>query len=188
MTTKYFVAIDRDGTLIEDVHYLQKPEQIKIIPGAIEAIKKLNEIGCGIVVVSNQSGIGRGYFTLEDVLKVHHHLIRLLEEQNAFLNGIYFCPHAPEDNCACRKPKDGLIRTAASDWKFSPEHCVVIGDKLCDMELGRGVGAKTIMVRTGYGRRICETEEVDCDYIAEDILEAADLIVNKFDWLNRSSS
>jgi len=177
MTTKPYAILDRDGTIIEDVHYLRRPDQVAFIPGAVEALAKLTAHGYGIIIITNQSGVGRGFFAEDEVEKVHEHLRQLLRANDIEVEGIYYCPHAPEDDCSCRKPRDGLVRQAAGDLDFSPENCVVIGDKPCDMELGKSLGARTVMVMTGPGRALRQEGEAYCDHVVDNILEAVELLL-----------
>ena len=177
MPAKLYAILDRDGTIIEDVHYLRRPEEVSFIPGALEAMARLTAHGYGIIIITNQSGVGRGYFGMEDVEVVHQHLRGLLRAQGIEVEGIYYCPHAPDEHCACRKPQLGLVRQALGEREFTPENCVVIGDKPCDVELGRNLGAKTIMVMTGHGRALREEGEPHSDHVANDILEAVSLLL-----------
>lgn len=167
---KRFVLLDRDGTLVVHRPYLSHPDQVELIPGAVEALKEFKKLGLGVVVITNQSGISRGYFDLKTLEKIHKRLIDLLAKEEIFLDDIYFCPHTLEDNCLCRKPKVGLIELAVKKHHFEPKLCFVIGDNKSDIELGRNIGATTILVRTGYGRQI--EKELIPDYVVDN-LEAA---------------
>jgi D-glycero-D-manno-heptose 1,7-bisphosphate phosphatase len=155
--SKRFLLLDRDGTLIEECDYLSRPEQVRLIPGAGETLARFQSAGWGLVLVTNQSGIARGYFTTADVDLVHQRLQDLLTDYGVQLDGIYVCPHGPSDGCDCRKPRTGLVDQAKAQLGFDPSNCVVVGDKSADIELGRAVGAKTVLVRTGYGKQ-SETE------------------------------
>ncbi|MEW5911540.1 MAG: HAD family hydrolase [Thermodesulfobacteriota bacterium] len=177
MAYKGVVVLDRDGTLIEEVNYLKSVEQVILLPGAIKAIKKLNAHGFGVIVVTNQSGVGRGYFSLEDVDEVHRHLQDVLAKNDAFIDEIYCCPHHPDENCSCRKPNTGLLERAAVEWEFAPENCFIIGDKPCDMELGKRFGATTVMVRTGHGKSMEEEGKSFADHTVDNVLEAVNLLL-----------
>lgn len=166
------MLLDRDGTIIREKHYLSDPNQVELLSGAAYALKEMRRMGFGIIVVTNQSGIGRGYFNEETLNQIHSQMSEMLAAQGAYIDGIYYCPHTPEDNCECRKPSPGLVKQAASDFSFEPSRCFVVGDKRCDIELGRAVGATTFLVRTGYGRQ--EEEEIakpqiSPDYIVDDL-------------------
>lgn len=176
MRKKRFVILDRDGTLILHKKYLSHPDQIQLIPGAVLALKEFEKMGFGIVLITNQAGIGRGYFNLETLEKIHKSLTDLLLKDGVILDGIYFCPHTPEDNCLCRKPNIDLVKKAMKKHNFDPKLCFVVGDNKSDIELGKNIGAKTILVRTGYGRQIEKEKIVRPDYIVNDLLEAANSI------------
>jgi D-glycero-D-manno-heptose 1,7-bisphosphate phosphatase len=173
---KRFVLIDRDGTLNVEKQYLSDPNQLELIPGAAPALKRLQEAGWGICVVSNQSGIARGYFDLGQVAKVHQRLAEMLAEIDVRLDGIYLCPHGPDDGCDCRKPLPGMVRQAMAEHRFDPRRVWVIGDKEADVGLGHAVGAKSILVRTGYGRE--HEPNTQADFIADDLAAAIDLILS----------
>ena len=147
-----YVLLDRDGTIIADRHYLKDPAGVELLPGAAAGLKALQELGLGLLVVSNQSGLGRGYFREEDLWAVHMRLRQLLADQGVQLEGSYYCPHTPDDACACRKPGTGLVQEAAASHGLEPSQCFVIGDKLSDVALGLALGGVSILVRTGQGR------------------------------------
>ncbi len=174
--SKRYALLDRDGTLIVEKNYLSRAEQVELLPGAANALRNLRAMGWGAILISNQSGIARGYFTWDDLVGIHLRLERLLAEQNAILDGIYVCPHLPEERCMCRKPSPGLIRQAALEHAFNPADCVVVGDKACDLELGRRVGAQTCLVLTGYGQIFEETRLHLADYVLDGIGELPALI------------
>jgi D-glycero-D-manno-heptose 1,7-bisphosphate phosphatase len=133
-------------------------------------------MGLGLVVVTNQSGIGRGFFNTTRLALIHQRLCALLAEEGIQLDGIYYCPHTPEDDCGCRKPRTGLLEWAAQDLGFDPGATFVIGDKLCDIELGQRVGATTFLVRTGYGAKVSTDAMARPDYIVDGVWEAAQVI------------
>ena len=169
-----FVILDRDGTIIEEREYLSEPEQVVLIPGVGAALRELKKMGLGLVVITNQSGVGRGFFDQLQLERVHERLRKLLEKENVLLDGVYVCPHKPEDDCVCRKPKLGLFEKAAKDLGFSLEGSIVIGDKASDMEMGRIAGATTFLVRTGYG---AQTEKAAiADFVIDDLAAAAESI------------
>lgn len=124
-----FVLLDRDGTLIVDRHYLADPQGVELLPGVGAGLRQMRELGLGLVVITNQSGVGRGYFTLEQVEQVHQRLGQLLAVEQVQLDGIYSCPHTPADGCSCRKPATGLVEKAASELDFEPQSCFVVGDR-----------------------------------------------------------
>jgi len=177
VSAKRFVILDRDGTIIEEKHYLSDPAGVALLPGSAEGLLAITECGMGLVVISNQSGIGRGLFTEAELQEVHHRMEHLLEEAGIRLDGIYCCPHAPEEQCRCRKPDTELLLRAAEDLGFIPEECIVIGDKSSDIELGKRVGAFTILVRTGYGAVTEREGSTDADYTADSLKDAAACIL-----------
>ena len=138
-----FVVLDRDGTLIVERHYLSQPGQVELIPGAADGLRRLCRMGLRLVVITNQSGIARGYFDEAAVFRIHRRLRDLLQAEGVGLGEIYVCPHVPEDGCRCRKPEAELLERAARDIGCDPRAAFVIGDKACDVELGRRVGATT---------------------------------------------
>jgi len=139
------VFLDRDGTVIEDVGYPSDPGSVRLIAGAAEGIRRLRESGLAAVIVSNQSGVGRGLFTMADLERVHERTSELLAEAGAQLDGAYYCPHAPDDGCECRKPATGLIDRARRELRLSLDGCVLIGDKPSDIEAGTASGCSTIL-------------------------------------------
>jgi D-glycero-D-manno-heptose 1,7-bisphosphate phosphatase len=176
MTAKRFAIFDRDGTLIVERNYLSDPAEVKLIPGAALALRRLTDMGIGLAIVTNQSGIGRGFFGEEQLHAVHRRMGELLAAEGVALPPIYWCPHRPEDDCTCRKPLPGLLERAGVELGFDPEECFVIGDNACDIELGKRVLATSLLVRTGYGRQFAAESAVVPDYIVDDVAQAADLI------------
>jgi D-glycero-D-manno-heptose 1,7-bisphosphate phosphatase len=150
--------LDRDGTIIEDIPYLSNPDEVSLLPGAGSAIARLNRSGIKTIMITNQSGIARGYYTTEIVEAIHERLRGLLAMEGAFLDAIYYCPHLPpemigeeEDPCDCRKPELGLVYQAQRDHKINLDGSFFLGDRLTDMELARRIGGVGILVETGYG-------------------------------------
>ena len=168
-----FAFLDRDGTIIRDAHYLSDPDGVELLPRAAEGLAMLREAGYGLAVVSNQSGVGRGYFTVDDVHRVNARMQELLARDGVRFDALYYCPHTPGDACDCRKPLPGMLRRAEAELHADLARSVVIGDKTCDVELGRAVGAVTILVRTGRGLE-CERDSL-CrpDHVADDLAAAA---------------
>jgi D-glycero-D-manno-heptose 1,7-bisphosphate phosphatase len=173
---KRFVLLDRDGTIVAERNYLSHPDQIELIPGAAEGLKRLSQLGFGLLVITNQSGIARGYFDEGRLAQIHGRMCDMLAEHDIRLDGIYVCPHMPEDDCGCRKPRVGLVVTAAAELGFDPTGCFMVGDKPCDIELGRRVGAGTFLVRTGYGTQHESGKTAQADYVVDDLLGVARII------------
>jgi D-glycero-D-manno-heptose 1,7-bisphosphate phosphatase len=168
--------LDRDGTLILERHYLSDPEGVELLPGAAEGLRRLRSLGFALVVVTNQSGLARGLFDAERLAQIHARLTFLLKQEGVILDGIYVCPHLPTDGCWCRKPRPGLVERAAARHGFDPAASIVIGDKACDVELGRAVGARSILVRTGYGAEVAHTVNASRVAVVDDLLGVAALL------------
>lgn len=171
-----FVMLDRDGTLIAERHYLSHPDQVELIPGAAEALKQMQQLGLGLVVLTNQSGVGRGYFEEDAVGKVHDRIAALLAPSGVEIDAFYFCPHLPDAACACRKPAPGLVTEAAAALGFAPEEAFMIGDKACDVDLGIAVGATSILVRTGHGVEEERKYSDSSTLVADSLVEVVPLI------------
>lgn len=154
--TRRAVFIDRDGTLNEESGYLHRAEDCRFIPGAIDAVARLNAAGFLVVVVTNQSGIARGYYTEDDLERLHAYMATRLAAGGARIDGWYFCPHHPDflsadADCACRKPLPGMLQQAAHELEIDLASSWMVGDKLADVEAGRAAGCTPILVLTGYG-------------------------------------
>ncbi|MGC1616319.1 MAG: D-glycero-beta-D-manno-heptose 1,7-bisphosphate 7-phosphatase [Candidatus Acidiferrum sp.] len=145
------VFLDRDGTISEEVGYLNHVSRFRILPRVADAIRRLNEAGLPVIVVTNQSGVGRGYFPESLVHSVHELMTQQLADAGAHLDAIYHCPHTSADGCDCRKPKTGMLERAAREHAIDLHQSVVVGDRHGDIELARRAGARSILVRTGYG-------------------------------------
>ena len=176
-----YVLLDRDGTIIRERHYLSDPDLVDLLPGAAAGMRLLQEAGLRLVVVTNQSGVGRGYFSQETLERIHDRLRELLAAEGVELDGIYTCPHTPDDRCDCRKPSTGMVDQASRDLGFDPHLAFLIGDNVADIELGRRVGARTLLVRTGYGAELADTEAVTPDYVVADLTEAAHALLGDLD-------
>jgi D-glycero-D-manno-heptose 1,7-bisphosphate phosphatase len=179
------VFIDRDGTLTEEVGYVNHPKRLKLLPRSAAAVRRLNDARVAAVVVTNQAGIARGYFS-EDVLHaVNASLTEQLKHAGAHLDGIYVCPHHPTEGvapwraeCDCRKPKPGLLVRAAADLDLDLTRSAMIGDKASDLEVAPHVGARPVLVLTGYGLGEWEYRRaafrVAPAHVADDLLDAVD--------------
>ena len=153
------VFLDRDGTMIEDVGYLDRLERLKLFPYTIDAVRLLNATGYKVVVVTSQNGVANGVLTEEFLAEAHAHLSTLFEAAGAKVDGYYYCPHSPHaaveryrTDCECRKPKPGMILRAAREHEIDVSQSVVIGDRWRDIEMGLAAGTKAMLVETGYGR------------------------------------
>ncbi len=176
---KKAIFLDRDGTICEDVNYLSRPDELKIFPFAAEAVRLLNENNFLVILITNQSGIARGYFDENALHEIHEKLISELAEQNAKLDAVYFCPHNSDDNCACRKPKTGMLEQATKDFSIDLGNSWIIGDKVIDIETGFNAGTKTALVLTGYGRKDIEKSKRNPDIVAENLFETVKRIIKK---------
>ena len=191
------VFLDRDGTLNEEVHYLHKPEDLRILEGVPEALRLLSSAGFKIVVVTNQAGVARGYYTCEEVEALHEYFNELLAKEGAHIDKFFYCPHHSvhgigeyKKECSCRKPGTGMFLEAEQYFQVDKEHSYMIGDKLLDVEAGKNYGIQGILVGTGYGaeihRKLLEEEsdleagkEPYYDFYAETLMDAARYIVER---------
>jgi D-glycero-D-manno-heptose 1,7-bisphosphate phosphatase len=177
--TGRFVLLDRDGTINHEVDHLDRVDQVALIPGAAAAMRRLSSVGLGLVVLTNQATVGRGLLPADRLEEIHARLTRLLSDEGVRLDGLYVCPHAPEDGCDCRKPKAGLALRAATDHGFQLDDSFVVGDHAADMGLGRAIGAVTILVRTGHGEDELKTGAgAQADHVVADLREAAGVVVD----------
>lgn len=176
-----YVLLDRDGTIIVDRNHLTDPDGVTLLPGAVAGLRRFRDLGLGLVVLTNQSAIGRGYLDSQGLELIHQRMNDLLGEQGIKLDGIYHCPHLPWDACFCRKPRLGMLERAAADLGFTPSVSFMIGDRASDIELGRRAGATTFLVATGYGMDESgpanpEFERPEPDYSVQGLDEAAAII------------
>jgi histidinol-phosphate phosphatase family protein len=139
------VFLDRDGTIIEDTGYISDPELVQFLPGAAEALQRLQSAGYLLVIVSNQSGIGRGWITEDQYRQVQHRLLEELQKQNVLITRSYYCPHAPETGCLCRKPGPGLLEQAARELQIDLSRSWMVGDRTSDIEAGHAAGCRTVL-------------------------------------------
>lgn len=177
------VFLDRDGTVNVEIDFLTSPNQIQIIPRSDAAIRELNNLGVKVFIVTNQSGIARGFLTEETLMEIHRELSSKLLRAKAHIDAYYYCPHLPGANdarynidCECRKPRPGMLMRAAREHNIDLRQSFTIGDRCRDVEMGKTVGTSTAMVATGYGAR----EKNDCivqpDFFASDLYEAVQFV------------
>lgn len=169
------VFLDRDGTLMEEVHYCNDPATVRAFPGAREALSKLKAAGFKNVIITNQSGIGRGIIAPDQYAAVHAELLHQIGEEN--IDGAYLCPDLPDAGSARRKPSPAMVLEAQADHSLDLSRSFFVGDKSIDIECGRNAGVRTVLVRTGYGGT---TAGADCqpDFTAPDIAAATELILH----------
>jgi D-glycero-D-manno-heptose 1,7-bisphosphate phosphatase len=176
------IFIDRDGTVSEEVGYMYHAGLFRIYPWTGQAIRKINESGMKSVLITNQSGIERGYFKESTVLEVHQVLQQGLKQWEAHLDGIYYCPHAPERDCDCRKPKPGLIFRAAGDLDIDLSKSFMIGDRYLDVRAADAAGVRSVLVRCGDGasevEKYASTPVLQPNFVADNLLHAVDAILS----------
>ena len=182
------VFLDRDGTLIEEVGYLSHLDRIVLYPWSIESVKLLNRAGFKVVVVTNQAGVARGLFDEDFIDEAHRFLDQKFSDGGATIDKFYYCPHHPEasveayrSECDCRKPKAGMLWKAAQELQLELSHSFVIGDRLSDLRLGQAVGARSLLVRTGYGETTARelTDDVEVAYTAPELMTAVAWILRR---------
>ena len=162
------VFLDRDGTVDVDKDYMYKPEEFEFEKGVVETLRYIYSKNYKLIVITNQSGIARGYFTSGDVEKLHDHMKVTAKENGFEFTGFYFCPHMPDEGCSCRKPGTELIEKAALEHSIDLELSYMVGDKESDMAAGRNAGMTTVLVGSGYGKRTKEDFQ-DYDHYFESI-------------------
>lgn len=176
---KKCVFLDRDGTINEEAPYIADVQDLHIYPYAASAIKRLNEAGFLVIVVTNQSGVGRGLIHPESLEEIHRVLKKRLAVDGARIDAIYTCPHRPEDLCDCRKPAPGLLIRAIRDHRINPKKSFLIGDKYEDVMAARAVDITPILVRTGHGRETELLSEVHPVRIADNLADAVEIILRE---------
>ena len=184
------VFLDRDGTLNVEAGYIRELENLNLIQGAADAVKRLNSIGAAVILVTNQTGAARDYYQEEHILALNSRLENLLKNEGAYLDAVYYCPHLPDAKiqkyskvCNCRKPETGMVDQAYQDnQELSKELAFVVGDKATDVELAQNCGAKGVLVETGYGTRVQSGDyqwPVKPDFQAKSITDAVDWIIKE---------
>jgi len=177
------VFLDRDGTIAEEVGYLNHASRFRMFPFVAAAIKRLTEARLPVIVVTNQSGVGRGYFPESLVHEVNELMTHQLAEVGAKLHAIYYCPHISAENCNCRKPRTGMLDRASQEHALDLRRSFVVGDRYGDVELARNARARSILVRTGYGEGELAWHAAKWpaqpDFIADDLTQAADWILRQ---------
>jgi D-glycero-D-manno-heptose 1,7-bisphosphate phosphatase len=180
------IFLDRDGTINEEVDFLSDPKDLRLIPGAAEAIREANQLDAVVCVVTNQSGIARGLFNEEQLAVIHAALRAELERSGARLDAIYYCPHhaslgegSYRTECSCRKPRTGMVDDAVREFGIDTKRSFVVGDRLLDIRLANAIGATAILVRTGYGSTELSRPvppDAHIDYVAKDLYDAVHFI------------
>lgn len=175
------IILDRDGVINEDSdEYIKSPEEWHAIPGSIQAIGRLNHAGYRVVIATNQSGVGRGLYDIDTLGKIHEKMCQQLEEAGATVEAIFYCPHTPEDECDCRKPKPGLFKDIESRLGKPLEGVYAVGDSLRDLQAAQSVSATPILVKTGKGMRTlqCDDELLDRVLQFDDLYSFVDVLLS----------
>ncbi|MBI2608117.1 MAG: HAD family hydrolase [Deltaproteobacteria bacterium] len=173
------VFLDRDGTINKEVSYLNSIDQIAIPQNSIKALQLLQKDGFKLIVTTNQSGIARGFLTEQTLHNIHKYFDILFSSHNIKIDDYFYCPHLPEENCLCRKPKTKMIEEALKKYNIDKSRSFFIGDKMVDVECGYNAGIKTILVLTGYGQSFKKEAQKKVSFIAEDLYAAASWIMSK---------
>ncbi|MHA1271949.1 MAG: D-glycero-alpha-D-manno-heptose-1,7-bisphosphate 7-phosphatase [Promethearchaeota archaeon] len=179
MIKRRAIFLDRDGTLIEDKGYVYKIKDFKLLSGVIKGLKLLQQHFL-LFIITNQSGIGKGYYTIQDFFKFNNHLIKILKQNTIKIEKTFFCPHTDEDNCECKKPKTKFIEIITSNYQINLKDSWVIGDHPSDVMLGVNSGCKTIYLLTGHGQKHFQelhSEGINPTYIAKNFLSAVNFIL-----------
>ena len=175
------VFIDRDGTIMEDRYYCSDPSEVTLFPGAPEALRRLKSNGFTLIIITNQSGIGRGLFTLDQYRAIEAEVLRQLGA--GLIDATYFCPHLPGQRCSCRKPASGMILQATGEYQIDLSRSFLVGDKEVDVECAQNAGVRSIRVKTGPQR---DTSDSTADWVVEDLSAAVQIILNTTATITRS--
>jgi D-glycero-D-manno-heptose 1,7-bisphosphate phosphatase len=183
MAGKPAVFVDRDGTICFDKHYLGDPAGLELIPTVVDGLRKLTKAGVPIIIVTNQSGVARGYFTEETLIKIHKDLVKILEKQGVSILDVFYCPHMPDAGCDCRKPAPGLLLRASKKHGIDLSKSYVIGDRMMDIEMAHKVNARGILVpepgdQYGVDNETKASKEKP-DFRTNTFLEAADWVLSR---------
>lgn len=172
---KSWLLLDRDDTILDDPGYLSDPKKVKFLPGALDGLRRFHELGWPLVVITNQSGIGRGYYGLAELDAVHQEFRNQLCAAGVELAGIYFCPHTPDEGCSCRKPETELAERAARDLNLNLSDSVMVGDKLSDLQLGKRIESEFVAQIVVKGKAALDQADghfSSLDELADQLLEA----------------
>lgn len=176
--TRSVIFLDRDGTINKDLGYLRDPNQVRILPGVVDALSLLQEKGWPLVIITNQSGIGRGYYELHDMRAIQEMIEAELKSSGIVFDGFYFCPHTPDEHCNCRKPEPGLLLQAASEMGINLNNSWMIGDKPSDVLAGQRAGCQSILIGTGQDSYNLPPELIGTILYKADLLAAAHYILD----------
>ena len=172
------IILDRDGVINHDSeHYIKSPDEWHPISGSVEAIGRLTKAGYKVVVAMNQSGVGRGLYSIDTLNAMHKKMIALVEKAGGAIDKIYFCPHHPDDGCGCRKPKPGMLNDILRDYDLTKDDCLFIGDSIRDFDAAKAVGCQFMLLKTGNGMKSLAALKDDV-VVADDLSHAVALILN----------
>jgi D-glycero-D-manno-heptose 1,7-bisphosphate phosphatase len=174
--SRRFALVDRDGTINVERNHLSDPDELELIPGSAPALRRLRDLGLGVVVLTNQAQVGRGLLAPDRLDAIHERLERMLASEGVEVEAIVHCPHRPEDGCRCRKPAPGMALDAAARFGFDPARAFVVGDHAADVGLGRAIGATTFLVLTGHGPEEAPAVASQADHVVADLVAAVDII------------
>ena len=172
------VFLDRDGTIVYDLGYPRDPDSVELMPGVVQALRLLQENSFTLVIISNQSGVGRGILNNSDLANVHNRLIKILENNSIYIRKSYYCTHAPWEKCKCRKPKPAMLFRAAEEMAIDLASSFVVGDKPSDVEAGLKAGCWTIMIEEQEIRKIIDNKIIKPHAVFPDLLSASRWIVS----------
>lgn len=172
------VMLDRDGVINVDCGYVHEIKNFEFIPEVLDALQELAKTEFKIIIITGQSGIGRGYYTEEDYQKLTKHMLKEFEKNSIRIDGIYYCPHSPGYGCSCRKPETGMVEKAKKDFNIDLKKSYFIGDKTSDIKCGKNAGCRTILVRTGKAGKD-KRYDVRPDFVADDLYRAIKWILNQ---------
>ncbi|MCG8324559.1 MAG: D-glycero-beta-D-manno-heptose 1,7-bisphosphate 7-phosphatase [Thiotrichales bacterium] len=175
------IILDRDGVINHDSDdFVKSPDEWLAIDGSLDAISRLTHAEYRTVIASNQSGLGREVFSIDDLNRVHEKMLREIALHGGMVDAVFFCPHSPSDDCNCRKPNPGLFEQISSRVGIPLDNVPYVGDKECDVEVARHVGARPYLVKTGYGQQYIEQGNIPDDVtICENLYEAVDILLNE---------
>jgi D-glycero-D-manno-heptose 1,7-bisphosphate phosphatase len=174
------IILDRDGVINHDSDdYIKSVDEWHAIPGSLDAIAHINQMNIPVVICSNQSGVGRGLFSVDALHEMHLKLKQLLSAVNGHIDNIYVCLHHPDDHCECRKPQPGMMIAATHDYDADPAHTLVIGDSLRDIEAAHAAGCKAVLVKTGKGKRTAELTTLPAIAVYDDLATAIEQELNR---------
>jgi D-glycero-D-manno-heptose 1,7-bisphosphate phosphatase len=180
-SSKKLIILDRDGVINYDSdEYIKSPDEWRPLPGSLEAIKQLNDAGKIVVVATNQAGPARGLFTMEALTQTHQKFFNSLTAIGAHVDALEFCPHHPDDHCACRKPQPGMLLALLKKFAIAPEHAMMIGDSYRDLEAADAAGMDSVLVRTGKGMRTLEKHILDVP-VFDDLSMAVQAILDEYE-------